>query len=557
LKISSINPVAAGRYGLAALAGLLLSAAFAPAGLAGAGWAAPGLILFCGLGGGAARTFRAGFVAGLAHFLSSLYWLLAMPFAWHGIPLAPALGWIALSAYGAFYFAAWVWFCWRVFPGPSASREFSLVQSVDEFVAVPLWKRIGWAIVCAAGWTALEVARGRLLSGFPWNFLGVSQYRLLPVIQIASITGVYGVSFLMVWFSVAVGAAMLILVRQPAGQRVWGDAALPLLAVCGVVAYGMTQFGSGPAPTRQLAVALIQPSIPQTLIFDPREDAARFNEVIALSEKALASKPDLLIWPESAVPDLEAENRQTIARLLAAHPVWLMFCADSAEPSPSGGTACFNSAYLVSPQGAVEGIYHKRRLVIFGEYIPLVRWLPFLKWLTPIGSGFTPGNRPVTFHLSHPAAVISVLICFEDMFPQEAREHVGPDTDFLVNLTNDGWFGEGAEQWQQAASAVFRAVENGVPLVRCTNNGLTCWIDAQGRIREMEDAGGSIYGAGYIAPKIPLRAPGQQGRTFYNRFGDWFGWCCCGLGGLALLAGGKKGPPRHPMSSDSQGSVQN
>ena len=414
---------------------------------------------------------------------------------------------------------------------------------------MPLGKRIGWALVCAAAWTALEVVRGRALSGFPWNFLGVSQYRLLPVIQIASITGVYGVSFLMVWFSVAVCAALLMLARRPSPQGMWGDVALPLLTVCGVVTFGMRQFASNSAPGRELTVALVQPSIPQTLIFDPSQDAARFQDVLTLSEQALASKPDLLVWPESAVPGLEEDTQQAIARLLARHPVWLIFCADSSEPSPGGGADCFNSSYLVSPQGAVEGLYHKRRLVIFGEYIPWVRWLPFLKWLTPIGEGFTAGTEPVTFRLTHPAAIVSVLICFEDTFPQEAREHVGPDTDFLVNLTNDGWFGDGAEQWQHAASAIFRAVENRVPLLRCANNGLTCWIDAQGRIREMENSGGSIYRPGFIAPKISLPAPGAGERTIYNQFGDWFGWGCCGLSGVALMAARKGRAGQAPVSN--------
>jgi apolipoprotein N-acyltransferase len=221
--------------------------------------------------------------------------------------------------------------------------------------------------------------------------------------------------------------------------------------------------------------------------------------------------------------------------LLASHPVWLIFSGDSAELLPSGQTAEFNSSFLVSPGGMTEATYHKRRLVIFGEYIPLVNVLPFLKWLTPIGSGYTPGDRVVPFDLPSLGAKTSVLICFEDMFPHEAREHVQEDTDFLINLTNDGWFGEWAEQKQQAACALFRAVENGVPLVRCCNNGLTCWIDPQGRIREIENAGGSIYGPGFITPEIPLRVPGQRAQTIYNRYGDWFGWSCCAVSGAYLL----------------------
>jgi apolipoprotein N-acyltransferase len=123
---------------------------------------------------------------------------------------------------------------------------------------------------------------------------------------------------------------------------------------------------------------------------------------------------------------------------------------------------------------------------------------------------------------------LPVLICFEDVFPHGARLHVTDQTDLLLNLTNNGWFGESAAQWQHAANAVFRAVENGVPLVRCTNNGLTCWIDATGRMRQVfRDAEGSEYGRGFLAVEIPLGPEGGlDAGTFYRRHGDWFGWGC-------------------------------
>jgi apolipoprotein N-acyltransferase len=535
LKNTAASSRAWGRYALAGLAGLFLSAAFAPWNFAGAAWAGPGLMLFCGLGQSGGRTFRLGFVAGFVHFLSSLYWLLAIPYTWLGIPWAPALGWMALSAYSGLYYGLWVWICWRIFPGRAGDPQASLVDTVDGFLSIDSWKRAGWAFICAAAWAALELIRGWFLGGFPWNFLGASQYTLLPLIQIASITGVYGVSFMIAWFSVAVGGAMLVLARRPSSGELWGQAALPLLVMAWMVAFGMVRIVSRPAPLRQIKAALVQPSIPQTLIWDVKENAARFQQVVALSERALESKPDLLIWPESAVPDFTLETQQAIGQLLGSHPLWLIFCGDSEEPLASGKMAVYNSSFLVSPAGKVESIYHKRRLVIFGEYIPLLRWLPFLKWLAPIGEGFTPGDRPVQFRMTHPDVAASVLICFEDMFPGEAREHVQGDTDFLINLTNDGWFGNGAAQWQQAAGALFRAVENGVPLVRCANNGLTCWIDPQGRIREMAGEGSNVYGPGFITPSLPLRDPGARSQTIYNRYGDCFGWGCCGLGGLALL----------------------
>ena len=141
------------------------------------------------------------------------------------------------------------------------------------------------------------------------------------------------------------------------------------------------------------------------------------------------------------------------------------------------------------------------------------------------------------FELTDLNVKTSPLICFEDVFPQLSRECTQADTDFLVNLTNDGWFGESAEPWQHAASGVFRAVENRVPLLRCTNTGLTCWIDAEGRLRQIcRDNKGSVYGIGVMTAEIPLLALGEKRpSTFYNAHGDWFGWSCVGVIGLLVL----------------------
>jgi apolipoprotein N-acyltransferase len=139
-----------------------------------------------------------------------------------------------------------------------------------------------------------------------------------------------------------------------------------------------------------------------------------------------------------------------------------------------------------------------------------------------------------------------VLICFEDTFAQLAREYVDDDTDFLVNLTNNGWFGDSAAQWQHAASAAFRAVENGLPLLRCCNNGLTCWIDSRGRVREIfRDEHGSEYGRGFVTWEIPVLAAGTaRPRTFYNEHGDWFGWSCVAV--IGLMVAGRLKPARLP-----------
>jgi apolipoprotein N-acyltransferase len=185
--------------------------------------------------------------------------------------------------------------------------------------------------------------------------------------------------------------------------------------------------------------------------------------------------------------------------------------------------------------------------------VPFSKWLPVLKWLTPITGEFASGHRPGFFSMGPPRVRMGLSICFEDVFANLARDSVDADTDFLLNLTNDGWFGEGAAQWQQAAHSVFRAVENRVPVVRCTNNGLTWWIDEWGRIRDvyLEDAG-SIYAEGFKTVRLPLLGAGNgRSLTFDNRHGDVLGWGCVLLATIWIGLGGR----RRPSALDSRAKV--
>ena len=495
----------------AVAAGLILAAGFPKMGFAGLAWLAPALILFVATNG--QSPFRLGWFAGFTHYLATLRWLLNIP-----VDYMPIVGWLALSAFLALLPATWVWAC--------AASERATTTSM---------RRLLWAVQSAALWVALEMLAARIFGGFPWNLLGASQYQMLPLIQIASITGIYGISFLIVWFSVSLLLAVKQLIRQPTHRLLWlGEIALPLTVILLVAIIGLKK-NSNPAPVaREIKIALVQPSIPQTMIWNPADSTARFEQLLKLSEAAFATKPDLLLWPEAAVPKLLRFDQPTydaVTNLARTHRIWMIIGADDAESHPQpgepDGADYFNSSFLVSPRGELAATYRKRHLVMFGEYVPLIRWFPFIKHLTPITGGFTPGEAVVPFAIPELKLKTSVLICIEDSFPHLVRDYVDDDTDFLVNLTNDGWFGEGAAQWQHAAAAVFRTVENGLPLVRCANNGLTCWIDAHGGLHEIYFGDTrDIHGAGFKTASLPLPAPGPRPATFYRRHGDWFGWGC-------------------------------
>ena len=505
----------------------MLALAFPKPSIAGLAWIAPGLLLLAARGGSG---FRIAYLGGFAHYLASLSWLLEIP-----VKFYPVLGWMALAAYLALYPAAWAWLCNRLRPSRLAATWL---------------QRSAFALFAAIAWVAMEMIVARMFSGFPWNLLGATQQRLLPLIQIASVTGIYGVSFLVVWFSASLANAVDAWRRAPSHRDMWlRELAIPLLSIAAVYAVGLHRIRSSTAPERFLRVALVQPSIPQTMIWNPAEADTRFAELLRLTTAALTNKPDLLIWPEAAVPKMvrdDPETESTIRQLAATNHVWLIIGSDDFDFRGTNAVY-FNSSFLVSPRGEFISTYRKRRLVIFGEYVPLVDWIPFVKYLTPISGGFIAGDRPVTFDLGALGVKTSVLICFEDVFPHYAREHATEDVDFLVNITNDGWFGESSAQWQHATSAAFRAVENGKPLVRCANNGLSCWIDAHGGIHDVYfDHAADVYRAGFKVVSVPLMpAASRSHRTFYNRHGDVFGWTCTGLtAAFALMGLLARGPER-------------
>jgi apolipoprotein N-acyltransferase len=506
-------------YLAAIVVGLLLALAFPKFSIAGFAWVAPALMLFAARGKSGADAFRAGYIGGITFWLASLYWLLLMPAT--GFPI---LGWFALSAYVALYFGAWTWFV----------STFNFQPST--------WSgRVRWTITGAAAWVALEFLRGWLFSGFPWSLLGVSQYRLVPLIQIASVTGVYGVSFLVVWLSLALYSAAEMIYRNPTKRHVWqAEIVLPLMTVMLLFVGGIFKidFDSKTAArisnrSSTLRVTLIQPSVPQTLIWSPTEDEKRFDELIARSQCAITNGTDLLVWPESAVPMFDGVYN-IISQFAQTNHVAIIFNGDDAE-FRQNATNFFNAAFFVNNDGRFNNVYHKQKLVIFGEYVPFARWLPFLKYLTPIQGGWTPGDKSVVFSDNNFTA--APLICFEDVFPKTARAAAANEPDFLVNLSNDGWFGESAEQRQHLANAVFRAVENRLLLVRCSNNGVTGWIDAHGRLQEiLRDRTGNEYAAGALTVEIPLRTSTEKSPpTFYQKHGDWFAWSCVVVALITLM----------------------
>jgi len=525
-------------YLIAIAAGLLLASAFPGPNISGFAWVAPALMLLAAEGKRGADAARAGYLAGLVFWLASLYWLLLIPAA--GLPV---LGWLALAAFLALYTALWSWLMAGTF-----DRCHSWAQ------------RTVWAFSGAAAWVMTEFFRSHFLTGFPWNLLGASQFKLVPLLQIASATGVWGVSFLVAWFSLALFSSACRIIRLPGQRYAWqSEILLPLLTIVALYVWGIFRQNIPAETPSSLRVALIQPSIPQTAIWSAAEDKRRFDRLLAQTVAAITNPVDLVIWPESAVPALDDETYAAITNFARVHHAWIILNAEDDTLSFTA-TNSYNASFLVDSAGRWQQVYHKRKLVIFGEYIPLVRWLPFIKYFTTITGGWSAGTAPGFFRLTPDApsahaesktitiaghadfaergtVVAEPLICFEDSFPELARNGNNNDLDFLVNLTNDGWFGAGAEQWQHAADSVFRAIENNVPLLRCSNNGVTCWIDSSGRLREvLTDKNEDVHPAGSLVIDLPLLShDSPKAPTYYQRHGDRFAWTCVAITALHWL----------------------
>ena len=511
------------------LSGSLFAAAFPKFNLPVLAWLAPAIVLGLAHNRSGKRVFLCGYISGLGGWLVLFYWLLLIPFRWYG--LAAYLG---QSLIGAVSIGVWCWLCWRLWP----ARDRVAGDLRTEWVAMTYRDRLAWPILCAGAWVATEITLGRLLPGFP-GFLGAAQFQWLALIQISTFAGVYGVSFLVSWLSVSLFCVALSLSADKKPSRLLLFQVIPpLLALAVVLAYGMHALSTATDSPRHYKIALVQPAIPQRAIWDPSEKTNRFLKLLQLSQAALAEKPNLLVWPETALPEMIARSQFTqdaIANLLRPYKTWMVLGAADYESRPEATgrdeTAWFNSAFLINPAGEMVARYHKRHLVPFGEYMPGARRFPFLARLRAAGAGLTSGNSPGLFRLTEPPASCSVLICYEDLFPHEVRACQNEQTDFLLNLTNDGWFGDGAAQWLHLVNALFRAVELRLPLVRCCNNGITCWIDSRGRLHNVYFADSKdVYRSGYKLIDVPLASSeARNNPTFYRQYGDVFGWGCVAL----------------------------
>lgn len=454
------------------------------------------------------NSFRIGLLTGFVHYLTLLFWLVPTMRIYGHLPLYLCISVLFLFAfYLALYIGIFAFFLTKF-----CSKPASCI-----FIIPTLW-------------VSVEYIRSFLFSGFPWEFLGYSQFNNLHLIQISDITGPYGLSFLIAFSNAVFFLASLYLCKKKwQGKEVPGKfsavsiVAIPLIFIL-IWSYGEWRIKSIDklvATSPSAKVTIVQGNISQSEKWDPAFQEATTKKYIDLSLSAQKDNPDIVIWPETATPfyflyntDMSAMVKKGIqdagTHFLIGSPSFIR---------RKNNIEFYNSAYLVNPKGEVSDKYDKVHLVPFGEYVPFKKWLPFLGKMVQQVGDFRAGKKGNTIDWKD--YKIGVQICYEIIFPNLSRAMAKNNAALLANITNDAWFGKTSAPYQHFSMSVFRAVENRRTLARSANTGISGFVDPVGRIM----ASTPLFRKATLTRTIPL----IRIKTFYTHFGDLFAKICTAM----------------------------
>ena len=489
-------------YALSALSGILTALAFPMFDLEILAWIGLVPLFFSLKDKNPLQSIYLGLIGGMAFYIILLYW----------IP-------VPIITYGKL-------------PGPVGiflllllASYLSLYTATFAFLTSLFRIRLGFPLVLTAPaiWVSLELLMTYLFTGFPWGLLGYSQYLNLQVIQIADITGVYGISFAIVMVNAGIYRVME---RYSEGLSFWRGRSIwaALFVFLTTIGYGywsLKPLGVGARHALPLRVGIVQGDIDQDRKWDREYQTETMDTYIELTKKVSEGGLDLVVWPETAVP-FYFQNDETYkplilktARDINSH---ILF-GSPAYSREREEVRYYNSAFLISPGMEVIDRYDKLHLVPFGEYVPLKKLLFFVDKMAEGIGDFSTGDRVKT--LDMPGTKIGTLICYEGVFPNLTRKIVRKGATLLVNITNDAWFGNTSAPYQHLSMYSLRAVENRVPVIRAANTGVSAFIDVRGTIISRT----GIFEKGYIKNRI--ETPGIDSPiTFYTRFGNLFAYLC-------------------------------
>lgn len=458
-----------------------------------------------------------GYVTGLIYFLGTLSWLTTVT----------AAGWFILSLYLALYPAVWAGFIYV------AATPHDRPQATTS-IWLSSWNNLRVGFIAATGWVALELLRGQVFTGFGWNSLGIALHANIPLLQLSSLTGVGGLSFLAVLSSsIAVATVRRLAIEARGGKiRAHFDFTLTLALIVLAFVFGLRELHHT-TETFPLRVAAVQPSIPQEEKWNPAFEQRIYSTLERLTDASVALQPELIVWPEAAIPRGFFEDRiaNQFVRTQAARGNFALLLGSLILSHE----ADYNAALMLLGPEAEPQVYPKTHLVMFGEYIPFRESFPLFAILVGdlVPADFDAGDGPVIFHILTPHVALAPLICFEDTLGTLGRQAANAGAQMFVNVTNDGWFKRSAGSEQHAAHAVFRCAETRRPMIRAANTGLTCAIDSFGRVRQtLQTAEGDTFAEGVLLAEIEV--PVSPPQTFYMLYGDLFSNFCLILTLVAL-----------------------
>jgi apolipoprotein N-acyltransferase len=458
------------------------------------------------------NVFWLGWWFGLGHFTGGLYWI------------ANALT-VDLAAF-------WWLIPFALFGIPSVLAIFIGLTCL--LTALWPFNGISRALVFAGIWLIFEWLRGIVFTGFPWNLLGYAWAVSPEMLQSASLFGVYGLSLLTLLFSISLGY----IVGEKPYYKIFP--VLITLTMGGLWLFGKDRIQSlGGGKPHSFAVRIVQPSIPQTLKWDAKEQEYNFNLLLTMTKQPSLFQLNAVIWPESAVSfvlEKETYRRELIGESLPKGGLLFTGALRRSEGGPES-RKIWNSLLVLNDQGDIISHYDKAHLVPFGEYIPFRSTLDSIfgkgtiKKITVGAIDFSCGTGPETIDLKNGFPTFSALVCYEVIFPRSIVNPDGPRPDWLINITNDAWFGNLSGPYQHLEMARFRAVEEGLPLVRAANNGISVVIDALGRTQGKIE----LNQRAVLDLWLPVRTTQAP---LYARYGDWITlWLILGTIGIALLLG--------------------
>jgi apolipoprotein N-acyltransferase len=474
------------------------------------------------------QAFLLAYVCGILWYAGTCYWIYNTMRQYGGVGTLAALGLLFLFC---LYLA--------IYHGVFGLLISLLASRSDDVGTNPSSRRA--LLLAPFAWVAVELARTRI-TGFPWDLLGISQVDNIPLSHIATVTGVYGLSFEIMVVNTALAAAFVI--RAERGGR---SKRKPLLLATSA-AFIVLQAGrliSPPAMPTDHTARLVQENVPvlqggewtkeyfegtlkdlSRISLNPAgEDSSSFS-----SAPPPSVRPDLIVWPESPAPFYATDPtfREAVSSIAREAQTWMLVGSlgiRNAGDAPGHATQLFNSGSLVNPAGEWVGRYDKMHLVPFGEYVPFKPVFGFAGGLTQEVGDFSPGTSRAPLQAG---SKLGVFICYESIFPDEIRQLAANGAEVLVNISNDGWYGDSGAYAQHLKQARMRAVENERWLLRDTNTGVTASIDPYGRVvstipRKVRAA----LDANYALTNVT---------TFYTRHGDWFAYLCAIISVAGLLS---------------------